>query len=103
MPSLNLGAMSAVPRELVPSAAGTLNFIRMTGAAIGVNALAIVIDSRIATHLQSFVAPQTAGHVRLAELTAMLSGQLATLGVPDSERDGPAPHPTGRLPVLTAN
>src|SRR3546814_1414112 len=68
MPSLNLGAMSAVPRELVPSAAGTLNFIRMTGAAIGVNALAIVIDSRLATHLQSFVATQTAGNVRLAEL-----------------------------------
>src|SRR3546814_4139346 len=103
MPSLNLGAMSAVPRELVPSAAGTLNFIRMTGAAIGVNALAIVIDSRIATHLQSFVATQTAGNVRLAELTDLLSGQLAAIGVPESERDGAALAYVGRLLVLKAN
>ena len=44
IPALNLGAMSALPRELVPAGSGALNFIRMTGAAIGVNALAILID-----------------------------------------------------------
>src|SRR3546814_7354209 len=53
--------------------------------------------------LQSFVATQTAGNVRLAELTDMLSGQLATIGVPESERDGAALAYVGRLLVLKAN
>ncbi|MBM85914.1 MAG: MFS transporter, partial [Rhodospirillaceae bacterium] len=47
IPSLNLSAMAAVPQDLVPYASGTLNFIRMTGAALGVNTLAIILDSRI--------------------------------------------------------
>jgi len=87
MPALNLGAMSSVPRDLVPSAAGTLNFIRMTGAAIGVNALAIVIDSRIATHAQGLAATQTPGNVPLSELIAMLSARLAASGVPAGDRE----------------
>lgn len=90
MPSLNLGAMSAVPRDLVPSAAGTMNFIRMTGAAIGVNALAIIIDSRIASHGQALLATQTPGNIPLSELVASLSAQLAAAGVPASDRHGAA-------------
>lgn len=103
MPSLNLGAMSSVPRELVPSAAGTMNFIRMTGAAIGVNALAIVIDSRIATHSQSLAATQTAGNVPLAELLEMLTDRLARIGVPEGERQGAALAYVGRLLDLKAH
>jgi len=103
MPSLNLGAMSSVPRELVPSAAGTMNFIRMTGAAIGVNALAIVIDSRIAAHHQAMTATQTAGNIPLAELLAMLSERLARIGVPEGEREGAALAYVGRLLDLKAH
>ena len=50
MPSLNLSYMNSVPGDLVPYAAGTLNFIRMTGASIGVSVLAIIIDYRTIGH-----------------------------------------------------
>jgi len=103
IPSLNLGAMSSVPRDLVPSAAGTLNFIRMTGAAIGVNALAIVIDGRIASHLQALTATQTPGNVPLSELLAMLSERLARIGVPATDRHGAAMGYVGRLLDMKAH
>jgi len=103
MPALNLGAMSSVPRELVPSAAGTLNFIRMTGAAIGVNALAIIIDSRIAGHAQAMASTQTHGNVPLAELMAMLSARFADAGVPEAERAGMALAYVRRLIDLKAH
>lgn len=103
IPSLNLGAMSAVPRELVPSAAGTLNFIRMTGAAIGVNTLAIIIDERIAIHAQALGATQVPGNVPMTELLDRLSGRLAVLGVPDGERHGAALAYVARLLELKAH
>ena len=103
MPSLNLGAMSAVPREMVPSAAGTLNFIRMTGAAIGVNARAILIDDRIASHLQALTATQTSGNVVLGELLTTLSERLARIGVAEGDRHGAALAYVGRLLELKAH
>lgn len=90
MPALNLGALASVPRELVPSAAGTLNFIRMTGAAIGVNALAIIIDGRIASHSAALAVTQTPGNVPLSELLGALSARFAAAGVPEGERHGAA-------------
>jgi len=103
IPSLNLGAMSSVPRDLVPSAAGTLNFIRMTGAAIGVNALAIIIDGRIATHHLALTATQTSDNLALRELLAMLSDRLARIGVPEGDRHGAALGYVGRLLDLKAH
>ena len=90
MPALNLGAMASVPRDLVPSAAGTLNFIRMTGAAIGVNALAILIDGRIASHSLAMAVTQTPGNVPLSELLATLSARFAAAGVPEGDRHAAA-------------
>jgi len=95
--------MSSVPRDLVPSAAGTINFIRMTGAAIGVNALAIVIDGRIASHTQALIATQTPGNVALTELLATLSGRLARVGVAEGDRHGAALAYVGRLLDLKAH
>lgn len=103
IPSLNLGAMSSVPRELVPSAAGTMNFIRMTGAAIGVNALAIVIDGRIASHLQALTATQTSDNVALQELLGVLSDRLGRIGIAETDRHGAALAYVGRLLDLKAH
>jgi hypothetical protein len=75
----------------------------MTGAAIGVNALAIVIDSRIASHSQSLAATQTPGNVPLAELLEMLTDRLARIGVPEGERQGAALAYVGRLLDLKAH
>ncbi len=87
IPSLNYAAMSAVPRALIPSASGTLNFIRMTGAAVGVNALALLIDARIAGHGQDLLATQTADNATLSRLMAEIGDRLLAAGVPEEARD----------------
>ncbi len=66
-------------------------------------ALAIIIDSRIATHTQALIATQTAGNQSLAELLELLSDRLARIGVPDGERHGAALAYVGRLLDLKAH
>ena len=86
IPSLNLNALASVPRTLVPHAAGTLNFIRMTGAAIGVNVLAIIIDDRIAKHAGELLTSQTADNPVTRGMLATILNQLSDTGLPTTER-----------------
>lgn len=58
VPSMNTGALASVPPEMVSYGAGTLNFIRMTGGAIGTSTLAIFLDQRTAYHADLFKARQ---------------------------------------------
>ncbi len=88
IPALNLGAMSALPRELVPAGSGALNFIRMTGAAIGVNALAILIDDRIASHGQILSETQAPNNPATSALLETLRDRLAPLGLPEDVEGG---------------
>ncbi len=88
IPALNLTAMGAVPRDLVAYAAGTLNFIRMTGAATGVNVLAIIIDARIARHGEELLTGQTAGNRVTADMLATLGAFLKASGLSAQERSG---------------
>jgi hypothetical protein len=50
LPSLNLGAMRSLARELIPQGASAINFLRMLGGATGVSVCAIVLEWRIAAH-----------------------------------------------------
>jgi MFS transporter, DHA2 family, multidrug resistance protein len=86
IPALNLGALNSVPQELVPFAAGTLNFVRMTGASVGTNTLAIVLDHRAAEHGARLVSTQTAGNREMTGLIDRLVEQLATGGLPANEQ-----------------
>ena len=86
VPSLNLSAMSAAPRELVPYAAGTLNFIRLTGASIGVNALALIIDGRSNSHGDTLRTTQTAENPVTREMLAAVAKQLEPTGLSDMDR-----------------
>lgn len=86
VPPLNLSAMSAVPGELVPFAAGTLNFIRMTGASLGVTVLALIIDSRIAGHGLHLATTQTHGNPGTTAAMSEVSRLLAPAGLTDHER-----------------
>ena len=90
IPSLNYAGMSAVPRDLIPSASGTLNFIRMTGASVGVSALALLIDARVAQHGQALGSTQTADNAALAGLLQEIGDRLVAAGVPEEERAGVA-------------
>ena len=86
VPSLNLSAMNAAPRELVPYAAGTLNFIRLTGASIGVSALALIIDGRSVGHGDTLRATQTSENPVTREMLTAVAKQLEPTGLSDIDR-----------------
>lgn len=86
VPSLNLAAMTAAPRELVPYAAGTLNFIRLTGASIGVSALALIIDGRSVNHGDTLRATQTAENPVTREMLTAIAQRLEAAGLSEIDR-----------------
>ncbi|MFL6694887.1 MAG: MFS transporter [Ramlibacter sp.] len=65
VPSLNLGSMRPLTKELIPHGASAINFLRMLGGAAGVSLCAIVLEWRLAAHGDSLANPQT-GPARLA-------------------------------------
>jgi predicted MFS family arabinose efflux permease len=50
LPSLNLGAMRGLPKDLIPQASSVIGFVRMLGGAAGVSICAIVLEWRLANH-----------------------------------------------------
>ena len=48
LPSLNLGSMRGVSRELIPQGSSTINFVRMLGGATGISLCAIALEWRLA-------------------------------------------------------
>ena len=79
LPSLNLGSMRPLTRELIPHGASAINFLRMLGGAAGVSLCAIVLEWRIAAHGDS-LANATTSPARLAafdEVFLMLAALCA--------------------------
>jgi EmrB/QacA subfamily drug resistance transporter len=76
LPSLNLGAMRPLPRELIAQGSGTISFIRMLGGAMGVGLCGIVLEWRLAVQaanpaLTEVQARMSAFHESFAMLTAL--------------------------------
>lgn len=90
MPALNYSALSAVPAELVPYASGTLNFLRMTGAAFGVNALAITLDMQFDSAYKSLRAMQTSANEATQAAMTDLSAVFTAGGLPMSTSNAAA-------------
>jgi predicted MFS family arabinose efflux permease len=92
LPSLNLGALRALDRGLIPQGSSAINFVRMLGGAAGVSLCGIVLEWRIAAHGDSLANP-IAGASRLAafnEVFWMLAGLCALALVAAWQlRDGP--------------
>ncbi|MGH6626000.1 MAG: MFS transporter [Burkholderiaceae bacterium] len=79
LPSLNLGAMRGVARELIPQGSSAINFVRMLGGAAGVSLCGIVLEWRLAAHGDSLANPASSP-ARLAafnESFLMLAGLCA--------------------------
>ena len=53
LPSLNLGALRGLPKDLIPQASSVIGFARMLGGAAGVSICAIVLEWRLAVHAAS--------------------------------------------------
>jgi DHA2 family multidrug resistance protein len=79
LPSLQIAAMRDLPPELVAYGAGTLSFLRMTGAAVGTNVLAVTLEHRTVFHSDHLAATQTLTNpetaVLLDRVGAVLSDQ----------------------------
>lgn len=65
LPSLNLGAMRGLHKDLIPQGASAINFIRMLGGAAGVSLCGIVLEWRLAAHGDSLTSPRSSA-ARLA-------------------------------------
>ena len=50
LPSLNLGALRGLPKDLIPQASSVIGFVRMLGGAAGVSICAIVLEWRLAVY-----------------------------------------------------
>jgi predicted MFS family arabinose efflux permease len=50
LPSLNLGSMRALDKDLIPQGASAINFVRMLGGAAGVSLCGIVLEWRLTAH-----------------------------------------------------
>ena len=50
LPSLNLGALRDLPKDLIPQASSVIGFVRMLGGAAGVSICAIVLEWRLAVY-----------------------------------------------------
>lgn len=103
IPSLNLSAMASVGPEEFPYAAGTLNFIRMTGAAVGTNVLAILTEDRIEIHREAIVATQTADNEKTMETLHGLVDRFAEAGLAEPDRMPAALSYLSRMIGLKAN
>ena len=95
LPSLNLGAMRSLPRELIPQGASAINFARTLGGATGVSLCGIVLEWRLAAHGDSLVVVASSA-ARLAafnESFLMLAGLCLLALLAARQLRDPAPSP----------
>ena len=59
LPSLNMGAMRGLPRDLIAQGSSTINFLRMLGGAAGVSMCGIILEWRLDVHGDSLTNAQT--------------------------------------------
>jgi EmrB/QacA subfamily drug resistance transporter len=79
LPSLNLGSMRSLHKNLIPQGSSAINFLRMLGGATGVSLCGIALEWRIAAHGDTLANPVTSV-ARLAafnEVFWMLSATCA--------------------------
>jgi predicted MFS family arabinose efflux permease len=82
LPSLNLGAMRGLPKDLIPQGSSSINFVRMLGGASGVSLCGIFLEWRIAVHGDALTRAQTSA-ARLAAFNEsfVLLGSLCVLAL----------------------
>jgi EmrB/QacA subfamily drug resistance transporter len=97
MPSLNAGALKALPMTLLGQGSGAINFVRQLGGAFGVNLLSIALERRSQLYVDSFTAAQHAGNSATADMLREVTGLLAQADVPEAIRQAGAMNYLGRV------
>lgn len=86
VPSMSLGALKAVPMEIIGQASGVLNFVRQLGGAFGVNLLSVAIARRTQFHADSLYATQGSDNLLSQEWVAGISHWLSGAGLTAMEQ-----------------
>ncbi len=83
LPSLNIGAMRSLDRNLIPQGASTINFLRMLGGAAGVSLCGIVLEWRLSAHGVQIASglPGTPERVAAFEETFLMLAAICALAV----------------------
>jgi len=83
LPSLNVGAMRDLSRDLIPQAASAINYARTLGGAVGVGLCGIVLEWRLTVHGDS-LAIAASSPARLAAFndTFLMLAMLCVLALP---------------------
>ncbi|HVK95462.1 MAG TPA: DHA2 family efflux MFS transporter permease subunit [Noviherbaspirillum sp.] len=89
LPSLSLGTMRGLDRAMIAQGASMLNFVRQLGGAIGVSAVGIVLEWRIAVH-QALSATEGEAQTRAFNETFFLVALLCASAVFAAWRMRPA-------------
>jgi hypothetical protein len=97
MPSLNAGALKALPMTLLGQGSGAINFVRQLGGAFGVNLLSIALERRSQLYVDSFTVAQHAGNSTTTGLLQDVTGLLAQAGVPEAIRQAGAMNYLGQM------
>jgi len=79
LPSLNLGSMRGLSKDLIAQGSSVIGFVRMVGGAVGVSLCALVLEWRLEVHGQSLAhaSPSPARLVAFNESFLMLAGICA--------------------------
>lgn len=97
MPSLNAGALKALPLTQLAQGSGAINFVRQLGGAFGVNLLSIGLERRSQRYVDGFTAAQHAGNGVTADILHQVTGLLTQAGVPEAIRQAGAMNYLGRI------
>ncbi len=102
MPSMNAGALRALPPRWVGQGSGAINFSRQFGGAIGVNLVSIHLERQTQLHAQALTATQD-GSGTTAVLLQEAERLLAQGGLPEPLRQAVAQDFLGQMVLAQAN
>lgn len=77
IPSLSLSAMRVLDAPLIAAGAGTMNFLRQLGGAVGVNGVGILLEWRLQAHAAAGAAGTVRAFHEVFVLMALLTGAAA--------------------------
>jgi EmrB/QacA subfamily drug resistance transporter len=84
MPSMNTGALRALPPRFLGQGSGGINFARQLGGALGVNGLSVVLEQRTETWMEALKIGQDGTRPATLELRRMIEGLMVQSGVPQT-------------------
>jgi EmrB/QacA subfamily drug resistance transporter len=91
LPSLSLGAMRGLHKDLIPQGASTISFLRMVGGACGVSLCAIVLEWRLGVHNASLAGLPSAERLAAFNESFVMLACVCALAVVAAWRLRPRP------------